>query len=96
MGLPQLDPFYSDDFVANRETAILSLKSVTKDIVIEGYSNFQIEYLSFNPEKLTAKITINIPKLRIHASFQIQGKLLTLKLPGSGKFFTELGNSQFI
>ena len=89
--LPTLDPYLTQTIEAEKEASIITVKTKINNIITKGYSSFVIDQLWFDPNKLTAFMSIRMPKLNIFAPYEASGKLLAVSIPANGNFKTNLG-----
>ena len=78
--MPSLEPLILKEVVAAPGTIILRVKN----IYVHGASNFTVSRLKANLDKLRFVVELDFPKLFIKGDYDVDGKVILLRLQGSG------------
>ncbi|CAH0558263.1 unnamed protein product [Brassicogethes aeneus] len=93
---PAIEPFYLHNltiFGGANQTQDGFLANLY-NFEISGCSNFQINSLNVNVDKLIIRCDLTFPVLNFLADYNIDGKIIFLKLQGNGKFKGNATNVQ--
>ena len=91
MNLPTLDPFFLENININQTGFLVSLEGLIKNVKVEGFKNFVLKEIFFNPETLDFSSSLCTPQMKISADYDVKGRLLIFTLPGSGSFQVNAG-----
>lgn len=89
--IPPLEPLALASVNMDRGS---EFKATFSDLLVSGPSQFQIDNLKVNLDKLTFDFNIYLPKLSFRGKYDLKIKLLLLNIAGTGDLKGVLENSQ--
>uniref|UniRef100_A0A182PKI0 Uncharacterized protein n=1 Tax=Anopheles epiroticus TaxID=199890 RepID=A0A182PKI0_9DIPT len=92
IGVQPFDPLRIESIQVSRGSGGLTLSGGFKKLSIKGPSNTTVRRASLDFEKHALSFDLEIPKLRIDASYNLKGNVLLLPLVGDGDVTMSLKN----
>ncbi|XP_067614030.1 protein takeout [Eurosta solidaginis] len=90
--IPPLTPLVVPEVKMDQDSGAIYLHSIFKDITVNGLDDFKINELHIDPEKMTVKMSLSLPKVRMVAKYAMDGKIMMMPLVGEGDFKANLTN----
>uniref|UniRef100_A0A2C9GRL0 Haemolymph juvenile hormone binding protein n=1 Tax=Anopheles arabiensis TaxID=7173 RepID=A0A2C9GRL0_ANOAR len=92
IGVQPFDPLRIESIQVSRGSGCLTLSGGFKKLSIKGPSNTTVRRASLDFEKHALSFDLEIPKLRIDATYNLKGNVLLLPLVGDGDVTMSLKN----
>lgn len=92
IGVQPFDPLRIESIQVSRGSGGLTLSGGFKKLSIKGPSNTTVRRASLDFEKHALSFDLEIPKLRIDATYNLKGNVLLLPLVGDGDVTMSLKN----
>ncbi|CAH0387214.1 unnamed protein product [Bemisia tabaci] len=92
MKVPPLEPLTIPQLIIDRNLEAIKVKAKLDNVTVFGCSNFDIQKLKINTDKLTLDISLLLPKLFVECEYDVDGRLLVIPLRGKGHFIGNMTN----
>jgi len=87
--IPVLDPMTIDSLSLTQGGTV---RSTFSNMQVKGLSKFRTISVSADPDRMTLKLKLAIPELRIIGKYVTSGRVLLLEVNGAGTFWNVLGD----
>ena len=91
INLPIFDPYTGKSMEVNQSSQLLSLDGKIKNLKIEGFKDFIVKNIFFDPVNLDFHSTVRLPNMTVSTDYNVVGRILFFSLPGSGNFHVRAG-----
>lgn len=84
--IPKLDPYELANITVNRHIGPINVHAFATKIRVEGATNFQVQELRGDPNKLTLHLKVRMPLVRSSCDYDTRGSLLGIPITMKGHF----------
>ncbi|KAB0794288.1 hypothetical protein PPYR_11127 [Photinus pyralis] len=91
LGIPSFNPFYIPKIEMQQGTDRVNYKVSFTNMSIYGLADYKFSELNYIPDELTFSGKGNFNNMSMKTKFDVEGRLLSIPIHGSGNYVTKLG-----